>query len=236
MSDSLFVPISRRSTKARFAPVFAQDARLRNLTTALNNWVYVKQSANISVATIHFTMRRPQTNFAFIDSQNLYLSVREAGWHLDFARFRVYLSEKYGVAQAFLFIGYQPERHAMYTALQRMGYVCIFKPTLTYKDGTTKGNCDAELVLHTMIEFQNYERAVIVTGDGDFHCLVDYLIKKDKLEKLLIPNQTKYSALLKRFPSGYLAFISDLKNTLKRKEPREDGTSKGAFRGDLSSG
>lgn len=180
-------------------------------------------------------MRRPATNFAFIDSQNLHLSVREAGWSLDFKRFRVYLSEKYGVLQAFLFLGYQPERHTMYTALQQMGYVCIFKPTLTYKDGRTKGNCDAELVLYTMIEFQNYEQAVIVTGDGDFHCLIDYLIKKDKLEKLFIPNQQKYSALLKRFPSGYLAFVSDLKKTLERKEPRKDGTLKGAFRGDLSS-
>jgi hypothetical protein len=40
--------------------------------------------------------------------------------------------------------------------------------------------------------------------------------------------------LLKRFPSEYLAFISDLKSKLKRKEPRKDGTLKGAFRGDLS--
>lgn len=179
-------------------------------------------------------MHRPQTNFAFIDSQNLHLSIREAGWDLDFARFRIYLSEKYGVSQAFLFIGYQPKKHSLYTALQRMGYICIFKPTLTYKDGSTKGNCDAELVLHTMIEFNNYEKTVIITGDGDFHCLVDYLVKKDKLEKLLIPNQKKYSALLKRFPSGFLAFVTDLKITLERKEPRKDGTLKGAFRGDLN--
>ncbi len=70
-----------------------------------------------------------------------------------------------------------------------MGYVCVFKPTLTYKDGSTKGNCDAELVLHAMIEFSQYKEAVIVTGDGDFHCLVQYLISKDKLKKILVPNQ-----------------------------------------------
>lgn len=185
---------------------------------------------------IHYlvkNMLRSQNNFAFIDSQNLYLSIRELGWFLDYARLRVYLSEKYGVGQAFLFIGYQPKRHAMYTALQRMGYVCIFKPTLVYKDGTTKGNCDAELVLHTMIEYGNYKRAVIVTGDGDFHCLIDHLIRQNKLEKILIPNQRKYSALLKGFPSQFLAFVSDLEQTLKRKEPRKDGTLKGAYRGDL---
>ncbi len=181
-------------------------------------------------------MLKPQTNYAFIDSQNVHLSIKELGWSLDYRRFRKYLLEKYGVKQAFLFIGYVPDRHALYTALQQMGYVCVFKPTLTYKDGSTKGNCDAELVLHAMIEFSNYEKAVIVTGDGDFHCLIQYLEGKGKLEKILVPNQKKYSALLKRFPSQFLAFISDLEALLKRKEPRKDGTLKGALRGDVKPG
>lgn len=42
-------------------------------------------------------------------------------------------------------------------------------------DGKRKGNVDAELVLQAMIEYPNYERAIIVTGDGDFGCLVRYL-------------------------------------------------------------
>ncbi len=179
-------------------------------------------------------MRKPLENYAFIDSQNLHLSIRELGWDLDYERFRVYLSEKYGVSKAFLFLGYVPDRQKLYVALQQMGYICVFKPTLIYTDGSTKGNCDAELVLHAMIEFNRYKKAVIVTGDGDFHCLIDHLASKQKLEKVLVPNQGKYSALLKKFPSGYLAFVSDLATALKRKEPRKDGTLKGAFRGDLS--
>jgi uncharacterized LabA/DUF88 family protein len=47
--------------------------------------------------------------------------------------------------------------------------------------GKVKGNVDAELVLHAMIEYPNYDKALIVTGDGDFFCLVEYLIKQDKL-------------------------------------------------------
>lgn len=169
-------------------------------------------------------MQKPLKNFAFIDSQNLHLSIKELGWNLDYARFRVYLKEKYGVDRAYLFIGLDPKRQALYTALQSMGYICVFKPTLMYKDGSIKGNCDAELVLHAMIEFSNYEKAIIVTGDGDFYCLVEHLMRKDKLGKVIIPNQKKYSALLKSFPSGYLAFVSDLEKTLKRKEPRKDET------------
>ncbi len=149
-----------------------------------------------------------RNNFAFIDSQNLNLAIKELGWTLDFEKFRVYLKEKYGVTKAYLFIGYIQDNKDLYKSLQERGYILIFKPTLKYKDGKVKGNCDAELVLQAMIDVQTYDHAVIVTGDGDFHCLVDYLIKQKKLGKLLVPNQKSYSALLKRFPSEYLAFVS----------------------------
>ena len=158
-------------------------------------------------------------NYAFIDSQNLNLAIRGLGWKIDWRRFRVYLTEKYNVQKAYLFIGFLEEHADLYKSLQEKGYILIFKPTLKYKDGKTKGNCDAELVLQAMIDFQEYEKAIIVTGDGDFHCLVDYLIKKEKLAKILIPNQQKYSALLKRFDSGFLAFVSDLRAKLEYKKP-----------------
>jgi len=162
-------------------------------------------------------MDKISTNFAFIDSQNLNLSIRSLGWKLDFKRFRVYLEEKYAVSKAYLFIGYIEGNQDLYTALQEAGYILIFKPTLRYKDGTTKGNCDAELVLQAMIDYHDYDKAVIVTGDGDFYCLVQYLIKQTKLEKLLVPNQKSYSALLKKFPSEYLAFVSDLRKKIEYK-------------------
>ncbi|MEK7516138.1 MAG: NYN domain-containing protein [Patescibacteria group bacterium] len=165
-------------------------------------------------------MKSRENNYAFIDSQNLYLAIRELGWTLDFQRFRIYLKEKYNVVKAYLFIGFMEENADLYKSLQEKGFILIFKPTLKYKDGHTKGNCDAELVLQAMIDFNEYKKAVIVTGDGDFHCLVDYLIKQGKLEKLFIPNQHSYSALLKRFPSGFLSFVSDLKKKLEYKKKR----------------
>ena len=130
-------------------------------------------------------MRKKGNNHAFIDSQNVNLAIRGLGWKLDWKRFRVYLREKYAVTKAFLFIGYIEGNNDLYVALQDAGFICIFKPTLEYKDGTTKGNVDAELVLHAMIELQNYEKAVLVTGDGDFYCLVKYWIENEKLERYL---------------------------------------------------
>lgn len=161
-----------------------------------------------------------RSNFAFIDSNNLHLAVKDLGWKLDYGKFRKYLTEKYQVAKAYIFIGYVEKHQDLYKSLQEKGYILIFKPTLVYKDGSTKGNCDAELVLQTMIDFDDYDKAVIVSGDGDFYCLVDYLIKQKKLGKLLVPNQRKYSALLRSIPSEYLAFVSDLKNKVALKKKR----------------
>lgn len=178
-------------------------------------------------------MKKAANNYAFVDSQNLNLSIRALGWRLDFKRFRVHLREKYGVTKAFLFIGYIEGNNDLYTSLQEAGFICIFKPTLEYKDGTTKGNCDAELVLQAMIEYPNYNKATIVTGDGDFYCLVKYLIEQEKIEALVIPNKYKFSALLRfKICRPYLRFMNDLQKKLeyKKKRPHKDGT----LEGDLS--
>lgn len=165
-------------------------------------------------------------NYAFIDSQNLNLGVKEQGWSLDFKRFRVYLTDKYQVEKAFIFIGFRQDNAGLYKFLQDAGYICIFKPTLQTKGGATKGNCDAELVLHAMIEYASYERAVIVSGDGDFQCLIRYLAEQGKLEAVMVPNQKKYSALLKtEMIKPYLRFVSDLQVKLglrQKKNPHKD--------------
>jgi uncharacterized LabA/DUF88 family protein len=158
--------------------------------------------------------KKKHNNYAFIDSQNLNLSIRDHGWVLDFSKFRKYLLDKYGIAKAFLFIGYVPQNQDLYKCLQNDGFILIFKPTNILPSGKVKGNVDAELVLHAMIEYDKYDKALIVTGDGDFYCLVDYLRKKQKLFKLMIPNRKKFSSLFRKLMKD-IVFISDLRKKLK---------------------
>ena len=49
-----------------------------------------------------------------------------------------------------------------------------------------------------MKELKNYDKAVIVSGDGDFHVLVEYLAQNGRLLKLLTPTG-HYSNLYRPF-------------------------------------
>ena len=149
-------------------------------------------------------------NYAFIDSQNLNLGTGKdiyknkkliyKGWKLDFKKFRRYLTNKFRITKAFLCIGYIKQNEQLYKSLRSYGYDLIFKPTIKDNLGKAKGNVDAELVLHSAaVEFKNYDKAVIVSGDGDFYCLHDFLLKNNKLKNIVIPNRHSESSLLKKF-------------------------------------
>ena len=162
-------------------------------------------------------MKTKENNFAFIDSNNLYLGVKEHGWKLDFFRFRLFLKYKYHVSKAFLFIGYVQQNQTLYTELQKSGYICVFKPTLEIKEQgkiKIKGNIDAELVLHAMIELANYSKAILISGDGDFYCLVEYLANQGKLAKIIVPSK-HYSSLLRKY-SRYIVNINLFQNKVCR--------------------
>lgn len=166
--------------------------------------------------------------YAFIDSQNLNLGVKSTGWSIDYQKFRLYLKNKYGVDKAFMFIGLVQNNQKLYTQLQAAGFILVFKPTIRYFENgkeTVKGNVDAELVLHaSAIEFDNYDKAIIVSGDGDFACLLEYLEDHDKLLHVMTPNKN-YSKLLKPFAQRVIR-IDQLRKSLEFKKASIGGRSK----------
>ena len=153
-------------------------------------------------------------NYAFIDSQNLNLGTQRMGWKMDWRRFREYLRKEYNVSRAYMFIGYMSENEQLYEYMHNLGYLVVLKPTVDVttaadsKDDkrsgkdkdkpSIKGNVDADLVLYAMKELPNYDKAVIVSGDGDFLGLVEYLEEQGKLDHILTPNW-QYSSLFKPF-------------------------------------
>ncbi len=173
--------------------------------------------------------------YAFIDSQNLNLGTSKdiyknrkriyKGWKLDFKKFRRYLSDKFRVRKAFLFIGYIKQNTPLYRRLKSYGYELVYKPTIKDNEGKPKGNIDAELVLYAAaIEYENYDKAIIVSGDGDFYCLHEFLVKNKKLLAIIIPNRKSESSLLKKF-QNYKVFIIREKEKLmlEKAKPNKSG-------------
>jgi len=164
-----------------------------------------------------------KNNFAYIDGANLHKGILALGWELDYQKFRVWLSEKYSVQKAYLFLGLIPRYKNLYTYLQEAGFTLVFKETVYDLDGKAKGNCDADLVLRVVSDaYENcFDKAVLVTGDGDFSCLVQFLQKKDKLKTVLAPDNKKCSILIKR-TNVPITYISEIEGKLgkNKKSPR----------------
>ncbi len=184
-------------------------------------------------------------NYAFIDSQNLNLGIQKMGWKLDWRKFYEYLKTEHGVSQAYMFIGYMQENEALYEQMHDIGYLIVLKPTVESHIDTidqeksndeksaklqtdkkpaveiekkpgVKGNTDADMVLYIMKELPNYNKAIIVSGDGDFFSVIEYLIAEKRLEKVLTPNW-QYSTLLKGFDE-HIVRLDKLRKNLAYKD------------------
>lgn len=150
---------------------------------------------------------KEQKNIAFVDGQNLYLGTKEADWAVDYAKLRVYLSDKYNVTEAHYFLGFVSDQEQdLYTSLQKAGFILDFREHSSALRGKKKGNVDCDIVFSIMkklVEGDDFDKIIIVSGDGDYIKLVDYLIKKNKFKKILFPNEKFASSLYKKFGSEY---------------------------------
>lgn len=171
-------------------------------------------------------MEKPQKNYAFIDGQNFFKSIQELEIELealevelDLNEFRIHLMEKHAVNIAYYFIGYIPKYKLLYATLRKQGYELKFKEVATHED-VIKGNVDANLTLQSMIDIDNYEKAVIIASDGDYACLVEYLHSKGKLECLIACSRGGCSYLLRKLHNKIRIFYLDdiIRDLYKRKE------------------
>lgn len=159
-------------------------------------------------------------NCAFIDGQNLYLGTRDGGWAFDYRKLRRYLAEKYNVVEAHYFLGFvSNQEQELYISLQKAGFILDFREHSSALLGKKKGNVDCDIVFSVMkklVEGEEFDKILIVSGDGDYFKLIDFLIKKGKFEKILFPNKDFASSLYDRFGSEYYDFLekSDIKDKI----------------------
>jgi uncharacterized LabA/DUF88 family protein len=150
-------------------------------------------------------------NIAFIDGQNLHLGIKQSGWAIDHEKFRVYLKEKYRVTEAYYFLGFVSEdQQDLYDKLQKAGFILSFREHSSALRGQKKGNVDSDIVFSVMkklVENESFEKIFIVSGDGDYKKLVDFLIKKGRFAKMLFPNKEFASSLYKSLGGEFFDYL-----------------------------
>jgi uncharacterized LabA/DUF88 family protein len=166
-------------------------------------------------------------NLAFVDGQNFYMGTakREIDpWRVNLARFRVYLEKKYNIDKAYYFLGYvQETNQELYEEIQNAGFVLIFREHNPAMMGKKKGNVDSDIIFHIMKKLykqEDFNKVVLVSGDGDYKLLVDFLIEENKFEKILFPDRNRASSLYKKIGAVYFDALDavDIRNKIERKE------------------
>ena len=153
-------------------------------------------------------------NIAFIDGQNLYYGLKSSELKIDYKRFRVYLRDKYNVKDAYYFLGFiKNEEGSLYENLQKAGFILKFKAHNELMAGKKKGNVDTEIVFEVMKRLienpDEFDKILIVSGDGDYKNLVDYLREKDRFLKILLPTKTNASSLYKKMGHQWYDYIEN---------------------------
>ncbi len=159
------------------------------------------------------TSEKPVRNVAFIDGQNLHLGTKESGWSVDHKKLRIYLRDKYKVDEAYYFLGFVSEgQQDLYDSLQRAGFILSFREHSSALKGNKKGNVDCDIVFGVMkklVDSEPFEKVFIVSGDGDYKKLVDFLIKKERFGKMLFPNRAFASSLYKSLGSEFYVYLEE---------------------------
>lgn len=168
---------------------------------------------------------RKKENYCFIDGQNLYFGLKKLQWQLDYKRFRVFLKDKYKVVKAYYYFGFIDESYQdLYENLQEAGFIIKFRNHNRKMISNKKGNVDTEIIFETMkliMELEQKEKnskIVLVSGDGDYFKLVDFLIQNNRFEKLIYPSIKNLSSLYNKTDDKYKIKIEDLRNRVKRKK------------------
>ncbi len=154
-------------------------------------------------------------NVAFIDGQNVHMSTKscDVPWEIDLQAFRIYLLEKYHVDEAHYFIGYFQSHYAyVYEKIVKAGFKLHFREHNSAMVGIKKGNVDSDVIFQVMKMLcikTDFEKVVLVSGDGDYKILVDFLIEQNKFAMILFPNRKFASSLYKKLSRKYFAYLEE---------------------------
>jgi len=171
-------------------------------------------------------------NYAYIDGANLHYTYEYLDWKIDYQKLLDHLRTKYGVIIAHYFIGKTPNNQTIYNKLSSYGYNIKLKDPSPYvteevvcqhcgevvtpSEKRYKADIDSYLTMQVVSDINDFNKAVLITSDGDFDELVKRLLRQDKLRIVFAPCRNGCSKLLKRASVDMIAYIDDFRADLEK--------------------
>jgi len=112
-------------------------------------------------------------------------------------------------------------RVRFYKKLESFGYTLILKPVKTHTDAEgnqlRKANCDVDMTLYMATEKDSLDRAIVLTGDGDFLPALKHLRKHGK-EVLVLSRGSRTAREIRHFAGEHFTDFEYLRELLKQNE------------------
>jgi len=141
--------------------------------------------------------------YAFIDASNIIYGTRDEGWKVDFKKLYKYLTERYECKKIYYFGGQEKsdeKQTSFYKKLTGFGFELILKPVKMFKQPggkqVRKANCDVDLTFYAMRDRDLFNRAIFLSGDGDFEILMSYFVDEKK-EVIVFANSKRTAREIK---------------------------------------
>lgn len=128
----------------------------------------------------------------FLDGANCYHTQEKMGWRIDTKKLLNYCNLYGEIVEAVYYTGVSENKNQKryLDKLNCDGYSLNTKPIKTIYDRNTgtyfhKGNMDVEITVDMLSMIDRYDVAILVSGDGDFNCVLQQLISKGKEVKII---------------------------------------------------
>lgn len=129
---------------------------------------------------------KPEANI-YIDGANMFYAQQKMGWFIDYRKIVDYLKKDYRIVKMNFYIGVKAndqKAQKFNRRLENYGFKIIAKPLkkihLSKNKYIYKANFDVEIAVDLIQDSNNFQTAILFSGDSDFEYVIKRLKQKDK--------------------------------------------------------
>jgi uncharacterized LabA/DUF88 family protein len=164
----------------------------------------------------------PLTTYAFVDAANMiYRNTDPIPWKIDLKKLISYLQKRFDVQQTYYFGGVDDRNAAqlkLYSKLEEWGYILKLNPVKKFVNDRgewyIKADVDSRMTFEMMRLLPEYDRCIVITGDGDYYWVLQYILEQKQAGRLLA-SPSKTAKELKQLFSNHFINLDDARTFLE---------------------